>query len=184
MGKPAGSPRQYDTDNFFGVNDKDTAEYVSARLGAETIVVDSGGTSTSWGQNRGSSSGQSHSESIGSNWGGGSSSSWQQQSRELLKPSEIIALDPRIAITLTPGLRPIWTRLVRYYEEKSLFKQRGCLTRMAAAGWTLLISAALLLIGIAGAAAITSELRDVVGQQQKRQVAPAASQPPPRLIPR
>ncbi len=32
---------------FFAVNDKDTAQYVSDRLGEETIIVTSGGTSTS-----------------------------------------------------------------------------------------------------------------------------------------
>src|SRR5271166_835644 len=31
---------------FFGVNDQTTADFVSARLGEETIVVDSGGTGT------------------------------------------------------------------------------------------------------------------------------------------
>ena len=169
---------------FFGCNDYQTAEFISKSLGPETIIVESGGSNTGWSRNRGSSSGSSHSESSGSSYSGGSSSNWQQQSRELLKPDEIMQLDPRTAITLTPGLRPIWTRLVRYYEEKSLFRQRGWLTRIAAAGWTLLISAALLLIAIAGAAAITGELRGVIAQQQKRQVAPAVSQPPPRLIPR
>jgi type IV secretion system protein VirD4 len=169
---------------MFGCNVIQEAEFWSKSLGNETIVVDSGGTSTSWGQNRGSSSGQSHSQSTGSNWGGGSTSNWQQQSRELLKPDEIIALDPRIAITLTPGLRPLWTRLVRYYEEPGLFRARGWFTRLAAAGWTLLISAALLATAIAGAAAVTIQLREAIEHQQKQQVAPAASQPPPRLIPR
>jgi type IV secretion system protein VirD4 len=169
---------------FFGTNDIQTAEFVSKSVGNETIVVDSGGHNSGWSKNRGSSSGSSHSESSGSSYSGGSSRNWQQQSRELLKPDEIIALDPRIAITLTPGVRPVWTRLVRYYEEKALFRHRGWLTRVAAAGWTLLVSAALLVTAIAAAAALTSELSDVLGQQQKQQVAPAGHQPQPWPSPR
>jgi type IV secretion system protein VirD4 len=30
---------------------------------------------------------------------------------------QVVALDPRVAITFTPGVPPIWTRLVRYYEK-------------------------------------------------------------------
>ena len=37
--------------------------------------------------------------------------------RKLLKPDEVLGLSERIAITFTPGVPPIWTTLVRYYEE-------------------------------------------------------------------
>jgi type IV secretion system protein VirD4 len=36
--------------------------------------------------------------------------------RRLLKPEEVTALDPRIAITFTPGAPPIWTTLMRYFD--------------------------------------------------------------------
>ena len=36
------------TQVFFGVNDNATAEYVSKRIGEETITVSSGGTNTGW----------------------------------------------------------------------------------------------------------------------------------------
>ena len=98
------------TQVFFGVNDQQTAEYVSARLGEETIIVESGGTGTST-TNQRSEQGQwtgSYSNSTNDNWA--------QQARKLLKPEEVVGLSERIAITLTPGVPPIWTKLVRYYE--------------------------------------------------------------------
>jgi type IV secretion system protein VirD4 len=97
---------------FFGVNDQQTAELVSNRLGERTIVVDSGGQNR--GGNRGESVGSSYSSSSGSS--NGESSNWNQQARKLLNPDEVIALPPRTAITLTPGVRPIRTTLTRYYE--------------------------------------------------------------------
>ncbi len=48
-----------------------------------------------------------------------SNDNWQQSARKLLKPEEVLALDERTAIVFTPGMPPIWTTLVRYYERKS-----------------------------------------------------------------
>ena len=45
-----------------------------------------------------------------------------QQARKLLKPEEVITLPPRCAITFTPGVPPVFTTLLRYYEEKHLGK--------------------------------------------------------------
>jgi type IV secretion system protein VirD4 len=100
------------TQIFFGVNEYPTADYVSARLGDETIVVRSGGTSrgrTRQTPDYGNNSSTSYSVT--------SSENWQQSSRRLLKPEEVLNLSDRIAITFTPGIPPIWTRLVRYYEK-------------------------------------------------------------------
>jgi type IV secretion system protein VirD4 len=99
------------TQVFFGVQDLPTAEYVSARLGEETIIIESGGTSTGKShQASGSGSQSSTSYSVTT------SDNWQQGGRKLLKPEEVLALGERIAITFTPGIPPIWTTLVRYYE--------------------------------------------------------------------
>jgi type IV secretion system protein VirD4 len=87
-------------------------------------------------------------------------------------------LSPRTAITLTPGVRPIWTTLIRYYEEKQLFKRRGGLTQIAAACSTFIASALLLLFAIAAAAAVTGELSKA-NELQKRQTTPAVYQPLP-----
>jgi type IV secretion system protein VirD4 len=99
------------TQVFFGVNDKLTADYVSARLGKETIVVDSGGQSTGTsGQHGGQGSGgTTHSTNRNSNW--------QQVARELARPEEVAAFDERVAITFAPGVPPLMTLLVRYYEK-------------------------------------------------------------------
>ncbi len=96
---------------WFGINDQQSAEYVSSRLGEETIIVESGGTSS--GTTQQASQQGSGSTSYSTN----TSHNWQQHGRKLLKPEEVAGLDPRLAITFTPGVPPIWTWLVRYYEK-------------------------------------------------------------------
>lgn len=141
---------------FFGVNDNATAEYVSNRLGESTIVVESGG----------SSSGSSDSWSFGGQpqHGGGSSdnvsSNWQQQARKLLKPEEVMALSPRTAITFTPGVPPICTTLMRYYEEKWLTRPPGWIRRSVAACCTLVASSALFVLAAGFATAMTLAVKD------------------------
>jgi type IV secretion system protein VirD4 len=105
------------TQVYFGVNDQQTAEYISARLGEETIVIQSGGTST--GRSRQSSD---HSNQGSTSYSVNSNDNWAQHNRKLLKPEEVLALDERTAITFTPGLPPIWTTLERYYENKRSWK--------------------------------------------------------------
>ena len=102
------------TQIYFGTAEQQTAEYVSNMLGEATIIVESGGSNS--GGSRQSTTGANYSKSHGESWN--TSSNWQQHGRKLLKPEEVIALDPRMAVTFTPGVRPILTRLVRYYEEK------------------------------------------------------------------
>lgn len=98
------------TQVYFGVQDQQTAEYVSARLGEATISTESGGTSHSTTQQRGVSN-ESYSISASSN------RNWQFMGRKLLKPEEVAALPERAAITFTPGAPPLMTRLIRYYEK-------------------------------------------------------------------
>jgi type IV secretion system protein VirD4 len=102
---------------FFGANDPQTAEYISSRLGEATLVVESGGTSTSstrqWGTGQYGQESGSHSHNSNANW--------QQQARRLLKPEEVLALPARTAITFVPGMPPVCTTLVRYYEESNSF---------------------------------------------------------------
>jgi type IV secretion system protein VirD4 len=98
------------TQVFFGVNDKETSEYVSARLGKQTIIVDSGGESSGRsGQDGAGGSSRSTSSNTNKNW--------QQVARELLRPEEVVALNERIAVTFTPGVPPFKSYLVRYYEK-------------------------------------------------------------------
>jgi type IV secretion system protein VirD4 len=95
---------------FFAVNELQTAEYVSSRLGEKTIVVDSGGTSRGTSQQYSARDYGSYSTSSTT------SHNWQQHGRKLAKPEEILALSPRTAITFAPGVPPICTQLIRYYE--------------------------------------------------------------------
>jgi type IV secretion system protein VirD4 len=99
------------TQVFFGVNESQTAEYISNRLGEQTIVLASGGTSTGSSRSTGKDGVTNETASQNTN------SNWSQHGRKLLKPEEIMhGLSPRIAITFVPGMPPIWTTLVRYYE--------------------------------------------------------------------
>jgi type IV secretory pathway TraG/TraD family ATPase VirD4 len=97
---------------YFAVNDRDTAQYVSDRLGEETIIVESGGISRGTTRQRSPMGQTSVSESFTRN------DNWAPQARRLLKPEEVATLPGRLAITFTPGAPPMLTRLVRYYEEK------------------------------------------------------------------
>ncbi len=125
---------------FFGVNDLPTAEYVSNRLGESTIVVSSGGTSTGTSHQMSSKGDGSTTRSKNA------SDNWAQLGRKLLKPEEVLALDKRTAITFAPGVPPIWTTLVRYYEESLMDRQLDCLERLRAAAWVVVKSASLLLL--------------------------------------
>jgi type IV secretion system protein VirD4 len=100
------------TQVFFGVNDNETARYVSERLGKETIIVTSGGSGTS--RQSSSQQGQGGGSSSYSS-GSSTNNNWSQSGRELLQPNEVMAMSERIAITFIAGYPPIWTTLVRYY---------------------------------------------------------------------
>lgn len=99
------------TQVFFSVNDQQTAEYVSNRLGEKTIIVGSGGTNS--GESDQASSPEGSKSRTTSR---GRSDNWAQQARRLLKPEEVAGLPGRVAITFTPGIPPLATMLVRYYE--------------------------------------------------------------------
>jgi type IV secretion system protein VirD4 len=98
------------TQIFFGVNDQTTAEYVSNRLGEKTIIVTSGGSGDGTSEQRSHDGKGSSSSSRNNNY------NWAQHGRKLLKPEEVAALPERVAITFTPGVRPLATWLARYYE--------------------------------------------------------------------
>jgi type IV secretion system protein VirD4 len=136
------------TQVFFAVNDQQTAELVSSRLGEYTAVVASGGTSS--GRSNSVSSGAHGSSSSGGS--SNSSSNWQQQARKLLKPEEVIALSQRTAITFTPGLPPICTTLIRYYEEKL---DRSRFQRFATAAAIFVLSAILCVLSLSFAAGLS-----------------------------
>lgn len=144
------------TQIFFGVNDVAAAEQVSNRLGESTIILESGGT------NSGTSRNDTFNAAMPSSSTGtsrGQSRNWSQQARKLLKPDEIIQLPPRTAITMTPGMRPIMTTLVRYYEEPELFKQPRGLKRLITASVTLGKSGGLCVVMLAALVLLASLMR-------------------------
>jgi type IV secretion system protein VirD4 len=145
---------------FFGVNDLPTAEYVSNRLGEATITITSGGTST--GTSRSSSANGQESHGYSTNH----SENWQQHGRKLLKPEEVMMLPERTAITFTPGVPPVCTTLVRYYEESRLGQGPGPLERYKAAGKVLFGSLALLLGAVLLAMALSTNSQGQVATQQ------------------
>ena len=130
------------TQVFFGVNDQTTAEYISNRLGEQTIVVASGGTSTGESYQSPSSPQGQGSSSHSSN----TSHNWSQIARKLLKPEEVTALSPRTAITLAPGVRPIATTLVRYDEPSFRMPRRKGLFMAAVETACLFITVAVLAV--------------------------------------
>jgi len=130
------------TQIFFGVNDQamgtgGTADYVSARLGDETICVKSGGDSRS--KSYSTNSGQQRSTSTSHSYS--TNSNWQQQARRLLKPEEVVALPQRTAITFAPGVPPVCTTLLRHFEEPRLGRRRTGLARLCASVAMLAASA-------------------------------------------
>ena len=132
------------TQVFFGVNDLPTAEYVSNRLGEQTIVVNSGGSGT--GSSRQNSRNGENSSGSSTN----ASHNWNQHGRKLLTSAEVLSLPPRLAITFTPGVPPVYTELVRYYEESFANRQPTRIERIKAIAKVTYIAAALLLFSVCG----------------------------------
>jgi type IV secretion system protein VirD4 len=110
------------TQIFFGVNDPQTAEYVSNRLGDQTLILRSGGTSGGSSTQSSSQAGGGGSASYGNSWN--TSSNWAEHGRKLLQPSELMTLDQRVALIFTPGFPPIATWLVRHYERAFKISRR------------------------------------------------------------
>ena len=142
------------TQVYFGVNDHATADLVSARLGEETVVVASGGTTDGWSRQWSGGGGQANQSDTAS---GGSSANWGQQARRLLKPEEVAALPPRAAVTFAPGVPPVMTRLGRYYEEPAPGQRPTWRRRLLAGLGTLGMSAALCAAAVGLAAALRQE---------------------------
>ncbi len=157
---------------FFGTSDIQTANVISSMLGKFTQIVEGGGSGRTGGSNRGQSEGSSGmSTSGGSNAGWSTNDSWQQAPRDLLTADEILRLPPRYAITFLPGMAPVLTYMLRYWEEKWLGKRTGgLLSRFRAACRTLAGSLFLLAAGIVLAALLTQAIAD---QPLKERSAPS-----------
>src|SRR5262249_27436386 len=109
------------------------------RLCEFTNVASSGGTSTGTSYQHGDHGQRSSSTSTTH------SENWQQHGRRLYRPEELMALPERIAISFTPGVPPIRTRLIRYFEGDF---RRGRLGR-AWAGFRMFVASAAVLLFVA-----------------------------------
>ena len=119
----------------FGINDLETAEHISKRLGDHTIIVEDGGTNAS-------TSSQPSERGNSQSYSQGSSAGWRQHGRPLLRPEEVIGLSRRTALVFCPDAPPLKTRLIRYYE--------GDLTETRSVAWVWAAVDAVLLFLCAG----------------------------------
>ncbi|WP_020474156.1 type IV secretory system conjugative DNA transfer family protein [Zavarzinella formosa] len=98
------------TQVFFGVNDFQTAEYISKRLGEFTTVY----RTSSTGGNKGRSLDNHGHDSMSS--GSNTGINENRHARALLQPGEVLNLGDQIALIFSPGLPPLLTRLARCYQ--------------------------------------------------------------------
>lgn len=134
------------TQVFFGVNDsgshdgRGTAEYLSNRIGDETVMNESWGSN--YGDSQNSSTGSGCSQGRGTSRGESTNSA--QTARKVLTTDEVLNLPARTAITFAPGVRPIMTTLLRYYEEPWMTNPESKMQSRLAAFGMLMKSAAYL----------------------------------------
>lgn len=136
---------------YFGVNDHATAKAVSERLGNMTVALEGGSSGTNDGRSRptGGFAQDGGSNSYGSN----ESTSWTQSARALNTPDEVMRLPQRTAITFPPGMPPVMTTLVRYYEEPLT---PGLVRRTFGAVKVLLLSVIVLCVAVLLALAVAN----------------------------
>jgi type IV secretion system protein VirD4 len=116
------------TQVYFGLNTTEGCEALSNRLGEETIVVNSGGDGRSYSRQLSQSPGNQQSSNTYST---SENSNWQAHGRRLLTAAEIATLPARCAITLVPGLPPIMTQLVHFYQQPKVGRRPGVIRRAA-----------------------------------------------------
>lgn len=117
---------------FFGINNLETAEYVSRMLGSQTIIVED--ASASWQRSGGEMGG-------GGNASRTASRSWKEQGRELLKPDEVLNLHPDLILAFIRGMRPIMAWRVKWYQDWR-FGGEGEKPRFRLPVWWLLLACA------------------------------------------
>lgn len=88
---------------FTAINDKDTADYVSAILGNETVTVHSSSTSTGSG-------------------GSSTSTSSQKTGQPLASPDTLMRQGPELGYLFRPGVKPVLIRPRHYHTDDDLKK--------------------------------------------------------------
>src|SRR5205814_8723102 len=97
---------------FFGVNDLQTAEAVSAMIGDFTLPITSGGTSDGGSRAHPDGGGPG---SVTHTWG--ENAGWNLIARRVFKPEELLKLPARVCFVFSPNMPPVMTWLTRWYED-------------------------------------------------------------------
>lgn len=99
---------------FFGINDHETAKYISEMLGSATIAVST------------RSKGDNYENKIlfSTKQGHNTSESWSEITRNLLNPDEVRRLNRKAILTFVQGIPPIMMERISYYEDP-MFVQKA-----------------------------------------------------------
>lgn len=168
---------------YFATKDFETAKRISDSCGEQTIVVES--ESTSIGSS--GSTQRGHHGSVTAGWSKSRNRNWNKQKPALMTPDEILSASPRQAITFAPGMRPILTHLLRYYEETQLFRRTGWFWRQWYGLQALTRSAALCATSLVAAVGLTQVAQRSAGMAAAgsrhpgggtRLIRPAGASPP------
>lgn len=124
---------------YFGAASYETAERISKMLGDATLVVESYATNEGLSYTRGSD---------WPHWPGqvssGSNTNYAEIGRPLLRPEEVLGLDPDHLIAFLRGVPPILARRVRWYQEGTGWGKFSWGVRLG--WWWLLMLLAVLLV--------------------------------------
>lgn len=99
---------------FFGINDHETAKYISEMLGAATIQTSSVSQSKNYQQGALWESRSGSSQSVSS----------QEMSRNLLNPDEVRRLNRLAVLTFVQGIPPIIAKRITYFQD-DMFMRRA-----------------------------------------------------------
>ena len=132
-----------DTQQFFGINSYETAEYISKRSGEQTITVrtENGGKSYSWPVGAPGREPQPDNRSVNSGW------SVAEHGRPLIMPAEILVLPEDVALTVHRNLPLIPAKLLKYYNAKE-FRNGGTGEQRGMGLGTVIASAACLFVSL------------------------------------
>jgi len=101
---------------FIGPRDYATAEAISNYLGTATVEVMSGTVSRGYADTGISPLSPFTDDKFSRQFNSSKSKTWQESSRKLLFPDEVLQLPADAVLILTKGCRPVLARIVKYFE--------------------------------------------------------------------
>jgi type IV secretion system protein VirD4 len=133
------------TQQYFSINSYETAEAMSKRIGDETIVVTSSGTSSGMQSPTGSGGKETGNRSRSS------SKNFDERERKLLKPEEILTLPEHAAMVFHKNNPVIVCDKIKHYADAA-FRQRGTFRRRWGTGRSPGLGLGGLVLGVAALA--------------------------------